>query len=142
MNDREVHMDTTRDCAARSARKLRPFWPVFFFAAIVFPGLCGADGLIIIANPPHVVAGHVSFAPLEVSYHHVSVTISDLVAVTTVDQEFFNPRNERLEGTYVFPIPAGAHIDKLSMDIGGKMTDAELSPRTRRALCTRRSFGN
>lgn len=128
MNDREVHMDTTRQCGTRGAREPRLLWFVLFFAALVFPGLCGADGLIIIANPPHVIAGHFSFAPLEVSYHHVSVTISDLVAVTTVDQEFFNPHNERLEGTYVFPIPEGAHIDKLSMDIGGKMMDAELLP--------------
>ena len=101
---------------------------VIFFAALLFPGFCGADGLIIIENPVHVVAGHFGFAPLEVSYHHVTVTITNLVAVTTVDQEFFNPNAARLEGTYVFPIPEGAHIDKLSMDIGGTLTDAELLP--------------
>jgi Ca-activated chloride channel family protein len=101
----------------------------------MFPGLCGADGLIIIENPVRVVVGHFRFAPLEVRYHHVSVTISNLVAVTTVDQEFYNPNDARLEGTYVFPIPDGAYIDKLSMDIGGKMADAELLPADRaRAL--------
>ena len=97
-------------------------------AALVFPGVCGADGLIIIENPVHVVAGHFGFAPLEVRYHHVNVTISNLVAETVVDQEFYNPNDARLEGTYMFPIPEGAHIDKLSMDIGGTMTEAELLP--------------
>ena len=54
--------------------------------------------------------------------------MNDLVAVTTVDEEFYNPNRERLEGTYIFPLPEGAHIDRFSMDIGGKMMDAELLP--------------
>jgi Ca-activated chloride channel family protein len=98
-------------------------------AALTAPAEARADGMIIIEHPPRVVpSGHFSFAPLTVTYHHVSVSITDLVAVTTVDEEFFNPNPERLEGTYVFPLPEGAQIDKLSMDIGGTMTDAELMP--------------
>ncbi|HYW81642.1 MAG TPA: VIT domain-containing protein, partial [Spirochaetia bacterium] len=112
----------------KGCRKRRLMGSMIFLAALLFPGICGADGLIIIENPVHVVAGHFGFAPLEVSYHHVSVTINNLVAVTVVDEEFFNPNDARLEGTYMFPIPEGAHIDKLSMDIGGTMTDAELLP--------------
>ena len=99
---------------------------IVLFAALAVPGLCGADGLIIIDNPPRPVPGHFSFAPLEVSYHRVAVAIKDLVAVTTVDQEFYNPNDGRLEGTYIFPLPEGAHIDRFSMDIGGRMMDAEL----------------
>lgn len=68
------------------------------------------------------------FAPLEVTYHHVNVKIDGQVAVTAVDQEFFNPNPSRLEGTYLFPIPKGAQIDKFTMDIGGKMVEAELLP--------------
>ena len=106
-----------------------------FAAAAILPGACGADGLIVVRDPPRIVEGHFPFAPLEVSFHRVSVKIDGLVAVTTVDQEFFNPQGQRLEGTYVFPLPAGAHIDRFSMDIGGKMTDAELLPADRaRAL--------
>ncbi|MCU0784373.1 MAG: VIT and VWA domain-containing protein [Verrucomicrobia bacterium] len=66
------------------------------------------------------------FAPLEVTYHHVNVKIDGQVATTSVDQEFFNPNPSRLEGTYLFPIPKGAQIDKFKMDIGGKMVEAEL----------------
>jgi len=96
-----------------------------------------ADGLIII-RPPHdrpgphpmpiVPPGHFSFAPLAVNYHRVSVEINELAAVTSIDQEFYNPNNARLEGTYIFPLPPGAHIDKFSMDIDGTMTEAELLP--------------
>lgn len=68
------------------------------------------------------------FAPLEVAYHHVNVKIEGQVATTAVDQEFYNPNPSRLEGTYLFPIPKGAQIDKFRMDIGGKMVEAELLP--------------
>jgi Ca-activated chloride channel family protein len=87
-----------------------------------------ADGFIIVEDPPVIVPGHFTFAPLSVTYHHVTVEITDLVAVTTVDEEFYNPNPQRLEGTYMFPLPAGAYIDRFSMDIAGKMTDAELMP--------------
>src|SRR5262249_29906663 len=84
-----------------------------------------ADGLIIIPDGPRR-PDHFSFAPLEVSFHHVDVKIDDRVAVTSVDEEFYNPNNQRLEGTYVFPLPPGATIDRFSMDIDGKSVDAEL----------------
>ncbi len=99
---------------------------VVFITAFVAGEVANADGLIIVADHPDPIPGHFSFAPLEVSYHHVTVQITDQVAVTTIDQEFYNPSGRQLEGTYVFPLPAGAVIDKFSMDINGKMTEAEL----------------
>ncbi|MDB5322743.1 MAG: vault protein inter-alpha-trypsin protein [Phycisphaerales bacterium] len=98
---------------------------------VMTPVFARADGFIVInqpSTPVPVPQGHFSFAPLEVSFHHVSVTIKDQVAVTSVDQEFINPNGVQLEGTYLFPLPAGAHIDKFSMDINGKMQEAELLP--------------
>jgi Ca-activated chloride channel homolog len=90
-----------------------------------------ADGLIVIREPLPFPPGprpipHYAFAPLEVTYHHVTVKITDQVAVTTVDQSFNNPNDQRLEGTYLFPIPKGGQIDKFTMDINGKSVDAEL----------------
>ncbi len=90
-----------------------------------------ADGLIIIKHPPDHIRPPVPphrhpFAPLEVTFHRVKVGIKDQVAHTDVDQEFYNPNPQRLEGDYLFPIPKGAQIDKFSMDIDGKMVDAEL----------------
>ncbi len=91
-------------------------------------GIANADGLIIIDTPlPRPISSlQYAFAPLEVKYHNVGVTIADRVAMTDVDQVFFNPNDQRLEGTYIFPIPNDAQIDKFSMDINGKMMDAEL----------------
>jgi len=96
-----------------------------------------ADGLIIIDEAhwqpgprhPHPLPHPPRpYTPLEVKYHHVTVKIDGQIATTSVDQEFYNPNNQRLEGTYLFPIPRGAQIDKFTMDIGGKMVEAELLP--------------
>ncbi|MFA5191835.1 MAG: VIT domain-containing protein [Verrucomicrobiia bacterium] len=87
-----------------------------------------ADGLIVIHTPTHVPHGHYAFAPLEVVYHHVNVKIDGQVATTAIDQEFYNPNPHRLEGTYIFPVPKGAQINKFSMEIGGRQVEAELLP--------------
>ena len=88
-----------------------------------------ADGLIVVPDvPPGIrpVPGHPAWAPLEVRYHHVTAKVTGPVAVTEVDQVFFNPGSSRLEGTYLFPVPKGARIDRFEMDVNGKMTTAEL----------------
>src|SRR2546422_8456082 len=106
------------------------FLPALLLLAVA-PLFARADGFIVINQTLTLVPvpqGHFAFAPLEVSFHHVSVTIKDQVAVTSVDQEFVNPNGVQLEGTYLFPLPPGAHIDKFSMDINGKMQEAELLP--------------
>jgi Ca-activated chloride channel family protein len=110
------------------------------------PFSSGAAGLIIVddtswwpgPNPPHPVPPPwpprpfpprhqpYRFAPLEISSVKVNTRISDQVAVTAVDQEFYNPNSARLEGTFVFPIPKGAHLDHFSMEIDGKTVEAEL----------------
>src|SRR5271156_1366473 len=103
---------------------------VSLFAACILLSisrLC-ADGFIVIPQPTEVPQGHYPFAPLEVTSHHVDVKISGQIATTTVEEEFFNPNNQRLEGTYLFPVPKDAHIDKFSMEVNGTMTEAELLP--------------
>lgn len=104
-------------------RPLSLFVVLLLNLLIALPAL--ADGLIIIRNGP-VVPGHFAFAPLEVTYHRVDVKIDDQVAVTTVDQEFYNPNPRQLEGEYMFPLPPGSHVDNFAMDINGQMQAAEL----------------
>src|SRR4051794_26710708 len=92
---------------------------------VSFASVARADGLIVVESAV-AAPGHFAFAPLEVKFHRVNVEIDDTVAVTSVDEEFENPSSNRVEGTYIFPLPAGAHIDKFSMDINGKEAEAEL----------------
>jgi Ca-activated chloride channel family protein len=66
------------------------------------------------------------FLPLELRKNNVSVKIKNQVAHTTLEQTFYNPSRQRVEGTYMFPIPKGAKIEKFEMEVNGKMTKAEL----------------
>lgn len=63
---------------------------------------------------------------MEVASVKVQTRIEDQLAVTAVDQDFYNPNPARLEGTFVFPVPKGAHLDKFTMQIDGRMVEAEL----------------
>ncbi len=96
--------------------------------ATAFPGVARADGFIVINRPVTPIPAPFPYAPLEVSFHHVNVKIDGQICTTSVDEEFYNPNSQRLEGTYLFPIPANAQIDKFAMEINGKETEAELLP--------------
>ena len=76
-----------------------------------------------IIPPPHRPP---AYSPLEISYTRAEVKIIDQFATTKVEQEFYNPNPRRLEGTFLFPVPKGAHIDKFTMNIDGKPVEAEL----------------
>ena len=107
-----------------------------------------AAGLIIIDNPdevhriipppgrpPHwpVPPPHIwpprpihRLTPLEIRSLKASASIKDQVAQTKIEQEFYNPNARQLEGTFILPLPKGAHLDKFRMEVNGKMTEAEL----------------
>ncbi len=109
----------------------------FAAALLVSATAALADGLIVIRNlPPRpqpwpAPRPHPVFAPLEVVYHKVDVTIDGQKATTRVDQEFLNPNSATLEGDYLFPIPRGAHIDKFTMRVGDRDLEAELLDATK-----------
>src|SRR5436309_5314236 len=72
--------------------------------------------------PPRIY----QFCPLEVTRHQASVRINDQLAATSIEQDFFNPNDQRIEGTFLFPVPKGAQIKKFTMEIDGKPVEAEL----------------
>ncbi|HUP63070.1 MAG TPA: VIT domain-containing protein [Thermoanaerobaculia bacterium] len=97
-------------------------WLVLVLLMLIAPAAL-ADGMIVLPRPHPPVP---TPFPLSVRYHRVEVTIKDAVARTSVDQEFYNPTNARLEGFYIFPLPGGAVISNFAMEIDGKLTRAEL----------------
>src|SRR5438093_97183 len=72
--------------------------------------------------PPRIY----QFCPLEVTRHQTNVRINDQLAATSIEQEFYNPNDQRIEGTFLFPVPKGAQIKKFAMEIDGKPVEAEL----------------
>lgn len=106
---------------------MKTFLKLMLLMIVAVPNLFG-DGFIIIPDPPgpHPRPGWRDPFPLEVKYHDVKVTIDGLVAKTKIDQVFYNPLDQRLEGQYIFPIPEGAIITGFKMYVSGKEYKAEL----------------
>ena len=57
--------------------------------------------------------------PLEIKRQSVDISINDQVATTEVVQVFRNDTSRRLEGTFVFPLPANASVNKFEMEVNG-----------------------
>jgi Ca-activated chloride channel homolog len=87
-----------------------------------------AHGSGFIVADESVVSPHHRLSPLELRSHQVDVTINDQVAVTKVDQVFFNPSRRTVEGAYFLPVPAGGTIDRFTMMMDGTELEAEMLP--------------
>ncbi len=74
--------------------------------------------------------------PLEVRTHNVTISVKDQVALVEVDQTFYNPQNQRIEGTFFFPLPHGATIARLAMYVGDSLMEGEIAEAQR----ARRTF--
>jgi len=91
-----------------------------------------ADG-IIIPEPPFCDPGPcrppvvpISRSPLAIKNHIVTVKIEDQLAVTHVDQVFVNTGNTTVEGTYVFPLPLDAVVQRFILWVDGKPVDGKV----------------
>ena len=74
--------------------------------------------------------------PLAVRRHEVNITVRDQIALVEVDQVFYNPSDDRLEGTFFFPLPNGAAICRLAMYVGDHLMEGEIAEAAR----ARRTF--
>ena len=86
---------------------------------------------IIIPEPPFppprpFPRPHPGLFELDIKKLKVETKIKDLSAVTTVEEDFYNPTQYRLQGYFLFPLPVGVSIHEFSMYINGKETQGEL----------------
>jgi Ca-activated chloride channel homolog len=63
--------------------------------------------------------------------HDVSVEILDGIAKTTVEENFENHTDRRLEGTFHFPLPSDASISRLALEVNGKIEEGTCLERER-----------
>ncbi|MBI5958765.1 MAG: VWA domain-containing protein [Chloroflexi bacterium] len=90
---------------------MRKIIAVLFIAAWglpLFNSVAWADGFVL----PEMLGA-------AVRYHHVSVEIEDNHVVTRVEQEFYNPYSEPIEGRYLFPIPPQAILSDFRATVDG-----------------------
>lgn len=84
---------------------------------LLSPFMVLADGFII---PP-------MGANIAVKYHHVTVNISNQIAITEIDQVFINDSDmDNIEGIYVFPLPKGATFSNFSLFVDDEEIMAEV----------------
>jgi hypothetical protein len=100
---------------------------VTVFASLLFCSLGFGQGTLV---PPEEFRHRPNFhwEGFYLESHIVKVTIKEGVAETRVEQVFVNPGRSQLEATYVFPVPAGANISRLTMTVGDKLMEAKIMP--------------
>jgi len=69
--------------------------------------------------------------PVVLRSHRVEVDVQDQVATFKVSQSFFNRTDRPLEGTYVFPLPAGSVASSFAMTMNGQMVAGEVLEKNR-----------
>jgi Ca-activated chloride channel family protein len=125
---------------------------VFLLMCLAIPVPALADGIIVPEPPPCTDCLPIPGCPyvgpcpepspmvqLAFRYHDVDVTIDNQVAVTHVDQVFYNPNDWAVEGTYLFPLPADAAVSAFTLwadgqPVEGQILDAEQARQTYRQI--------
>ena len=74
---------------------------------------------------------------VRLSKHDVKIRVVDVVARTEVDETFTNDTGDQLEGIYRFPLPPDADIEKLSLEVDGKLIDGAFVDRDKGAAIWR-----
>lgn len=97
-----------------------------FMAPHVHANNALGDGIIIIDPPPFPRPEPMRW--LTIRYHQVQVTIEDQIAVTRVDQVFRNDSDFDVEGSYLFPLPPGAAVQRFVMWVDGAPLEAKILP--------------
>lgn len=103
-----------------------PFFPLCFLFLLFLVAPAGAQepvGTPILIEPPIW-----NFDGLRIDYQRVTVTIDEQIATTHIDQLFINDNDWLLEGTYLFPLPAGATVSQLTMWVNGQAIEARVLP--------------
>jgi len=80
--------------------------------------------IIICPPPPGGVATNPEW--LKIEYHRVRVDIDSQIATTSVDMQFVNEGQGLAEGTFVFPLPADASVNQLTMYINDQPIEARI----------------
>ena len=74
--------------------------------------------------------------------HDVKIRVAGTVARTEIDETFFNDTDDVLEGVYRFPLPPGAEIERLALEVDGKMIEGEFTDKSKAAAIWRGAIQN
>jgi Ca-activated chloride channel family protein len=111
-------------------------WKVLAAAAAV----CAAGSQSYAARkkppaPPAVTEGTLETRDgdkiVDVPLEHTQVTIhaTGHLATVEVEQIFKNPYDKKIEAIYLFPLPTGAAVDGMELEVGGRVIQGEIEKR-------------
>lgn len=64
--------------------------------------------------------------PVQMTDHHVDITVNNGFARTEVTQTFFNPNTKDLEAVYSFPLPKSASLSEVTLTLGEREINGEV----------------
>jgi hypothetical protein len=76
-------------------------------------------------------------AAVRLAKHDVKVRIVDNVARTEIDETFQNDTDDELEGIFRFPLPPDAQIERLALEVNGKLEEGAFVERDKAAAIWR-----
>ncbi len=79
---------------------------------------------------------------LHLARHTAAVRIVGTVARTEVDETFANDTGDDLEGVYRFPLPPGAQIERLALEVDGKLQEGAFVDKSKAAAIFRGAIRN
>ncbi|MFQ5583449.1 MAG: VIT domain-containing protein [Calditrichia bacterium] len=91
-------------------------------AILIFSAVMFAQGRIIIPERPPEVAP----ASVHLKQVNATVNLKSGVGNISLEQYFYNPNPVRLEGEYIFPLPAEAQVHDFNLYINGQRTKGEI----------------
>lgn len=91
---------------------------------LVAPGLARAEGVLQAVGPNGESQG-----TFPLTRTNVQGEVAGQVVSVQVEQTFRNTFSERIEAVYVFPLPDGAAVDEMEMQIGARIVRAVVRPR-------------
>jgi Ca-activated chloride channel homolog len=109
---------------------MKTIYCFFTFILYLFAEVSSAGGFIIIEPKGGAPLPGRTYM-LEARLLKVETSIKDQLALTKIEQVFYNPSNSNLEGYFLFPVPKNCVIKNFSMDINGKKMEAELLDATK-----------
>jgi Ca-activated chloride channel family protein len=101
--------------------------PIFFSNSGTTPALAGnvIGGQLRIIGPDGSMTN--DLCPLK--HTDVEANITGFMSRTIVRQQFTNPRPNKIEADYVFPLPPDAAVDSMTMTVGNRRIVGMIKPR-------------
>lgn len=98
---------------------------LFLFLAVLFSNDVYAVGALF-SRPRFSTQ---QYSKMWIQKVDVDVNIQEQIAVTHVDQTFYNELNTSVEAVYIFPLPANATVSQLVYWVNGQRFEAEIRER-------------